>query len=170
MRKYIKTFLFATLFTLLLALDALVANVGLGITAERVSLAKIITALSLQVAAALLFAFFVQEPRKTDLSIRLMDQIKAWLTPYIILGVTVAFTLSLLYNAVACGEQSFIHSRKGEPICKLEIKERRCNLNLSTSECPNTTNSIAPQVINTPDRAEKYPKTWNLSISTPKTT
>jgi len=114
MRGRQKTILFA----LLVALDALVAIAGANVTAGRLSVAKALMALVLQVASLVLLAFFIERPSGSSQSAGPFERFRTWATPYFLFVLAVAFTLSLLYNAVACGDQSFVHSRKGEPICR----------------------------------------------------
>lgn len=118
MRDSQRTILFATLFALLAALDALVAIAGADVTAERVSVAKALVAISLQVASLVLLAFFTQRSNASTQSTGPLERFRMWATPYFLFVLTTAFSLCLLYNAVACSEQSFLHSRKGEPICR----------------------------------------------------
>lgn len=118
MRGYHTTIQIAIVFALLVVLDALVGIGGANATAEQVSVGKIILALSLQVASVALLFFFVRRPRRSDQTAGPWEQFRTWVTPYFLFVFAIAFALSLLYNAVACGEQSFVHSRRGEPICK----------------------------------------------------
>ena len=118
MRGRQKSILFATLVALLAALDVLVAIAGANVTAGRVSVVKALMALSLQVASIALLAFFIPRPSASSQSAGPFEQFRTWATPYFLFVLAVAFTLTLLYNAVACGDQSFVHGRKGEPICK----------------------------------------------------
>ena len=118
MRGSQKTILLIALFALLAALDALVALAGASVTAERVSVAKALVALSIQVASLALLAFFTQRSNVSSASAGLFEQFRMWAAPYFLFVLAGGFSLSLLYKAVACGEQSFMHSRKGVPICK----------------------------------------------------
>ena len=103
---------------LLATLDASVALVAKNVTAEPPSMAKIIAALGFQAVAFAVLLFFIGTPREVKASVGPLKQFRAWAAPYFLFAFAVAFSLTLLYNAVACGEQSFLHSRRGEVICK----------------------------------------------------
>jgi hypothetical protein len=109
----------ATGIALLVGLDTWVAIEASGVTAERVSLAKVLAALGCQAVAIGLLALTLRFRRESLSPTGPLEQFRAWATPYFIFAAAVGFSLSLLYNAVACGEQSFLHARRGEPACKL---------------------------------------------------
>jgi hypothetical protein len=104
--------------SLLVVADIWVALASIGSSSEAVSWWKLFIALIFQAIAVALLIFFVADRRPTrNAAPGPWEAFREWVTPYFLFLFAVAFSLSLLYNAVACGEQSFVKSRKGEPIC-----------------------------------------------------
>ena len=108
----------SSLVALVAALDVWVVWLGGNVTAERVSIVKVVCALTLQLASIGLFAFFVGRPVTSNECDGPWESFRSRLTPYILGMISVGLALSLLYNAIACGQQSFFDGRRGEPICK----------------------------------------------------
>jgi heme/copper-type cytochrome/quinol oxidase subunit 4 len=125
MRVLQKPVLVFLLVALLAAIDVLVISRSVGVTSEPVSFAKVAAALIIQLTSVLLLVVFLRMRRGEEQPVGPVEHFRQWLTPYFVFGLAVAFALSLLYNGVACGDQSFVHKRRGEPACNVEPKNER---------------------------------------------
>ncbi len=102
----------------LVAADVWVVLASIGSSSEPVSWWKAVLALTFQAVALAFLLFLVADRRPIrEPAPGPWEAFREWVTPYFLFAFAVAFSLSLLYNAVACGEQSFVKSRRGEPIC-----------------------------------------------------
>jgi hypothetical protein len=102
----------------LVVADVGVVLASIGGSSEAVSWWKAGVALIFQAVAVALLLFFVADRRPIRNSAPgPWEAFREWMTPYFLFAFAVAFSLSLLYNAVACGEHPFVKSRRGEPIC-----------------------------------------------------
>lgn len=100
------------------ALDGWVALVSTDTSAEPVNWAKVIGVLLFQVLALVLLLFFTDESRISRHVRRgSFEAYQHWSRPNFLFVMAVGVSLLVLYNAVACGEQSFAMI-KGKPICR----------------------------------------------------
>jgi hypothetical protein len=110
--------LFAACMLLLAALDTWVALASLNSSLEPTNWLKVVGALLFQaLSVALLLFFVVNRPPRREPAPGPLEAFRECVTPYFLFAFAVTFSLSLMYNAVACGEQSFIKSRRGVPMC-----------------------------------------------------
>ena len=110
------------LLVLLAGTNAFIARSASGVTSEPVSVSKVVAAVVMQLLAVALLPFLVTWFRASGDSIGPWEHFRRWAMPCFVFAFFVAIALSLLYNAVACGEQSFFKSRRGAPECVLPGK------------------------------------------------
>lgn len=109
--------LLVALVVLLAATNAFIARSAAGVTPESVSVSKVAVAVVMQLLAVALLPFLVAWFGAPGDSIGPLEYFRRRAMPYFVFAFVVAIALSLLYNAVACGEQSFFKSRRGAPEC-----------------------------------------------------
>src|SRR5690349_9282898 len=110
--------LFAAWMLLLAALDVWVALASLNSSAEPTNWWKVVGALLFQaLSVALLLFFVVDRPPRREPAPGPFEALRDWVMPYFPFALAVFISLSLMYNAVACGEQPFIKNRKGVAMC-----------------------------------------------------
>jgi hypothetical protein len=100
------------------ALDVSIAFASIDASSEPVNWWKLVGALLFQaLAVALLLLFVAHRQPSRAFTPGPLEVFRHWLMPYALFAFGVAFSLSLLFNAVACGEEPFVKSRRGEQIC-----------------------------------------------------
>lgn len=110
--------LFVTWSLALGGLDVWVALVSADTSAEAVNWAKIFGVLLFQVLALVVLLSFTDESRiSRHVKRGSYEEYRHRSTPNFIFAMAIGVSLLVLYNAIACGEQSFRMLRH-EPICK----------------------------------------------------
>ena len=110
-----RSMLFAAWMLLLVALDAWVALTSLN--SSPTNWWKVVGALLFQALSVALLLFVVDRPPRREPAPGPFEALRDGVMPYFPFALAVFISLSLMYNAVACGEQPFIKNRKGVAMC-----------------------------------------------------